>query len=302
MSNTDNDPIASANWWQTAWFTVTVFVGLSAIVAAYMVFRAGNTYQDAVRTEANTKIAGQELRIAELNNETQALKTEAESEKTKRAESDAKIAELTAETAKAKEETAKSNERIARLNVEVETAKADALQAKEGIANAEARSLEASAEVARLNVIVANAEERRAVAEKALLELQEKAKDRHLTLDQRSKLLESLSNKEKGKLTVQCAVSGDPEPCNFAREFASVFIDAGWQVHLVTSGVRDPPPTDRGVNLWVNVKPNTSIKAPPGTGSIISAFESVNIKLDLLSRKSVNEGQIVLFVGFKPQI
>jgi hypothetical protein len=102
MSNVESksgeSAIANADKWQTIWFSVTVIIGLLAVAAAYMVFRAGNIYQDTVRRDADTRIARinleveaakeraaqAEIKAGEIEKQNLELRLDLESEKRKR--------------------------------------------------------------------------------------------------------------------------------------------------------------------------------------------------------------------------
>lgn len=221
---------------------------------------AAKANREAIRIEtaSNEKIAG-------LTKEAEALRAEAERARAERAEADKQIA----------------------------IAKADAARAKEGIANAEAVSARASVEVARLQVVVANAEQKRAEAERALIELQEKVKPRHLTAEQRARLLELLKANPKGTIHVS-AVTGDAESIAFGRELAEVLSEAGWNVgfnDILTFGG-----TPVGVFITLRSKENVPVRAI----ILQKALEQVGISAPAELNPNMPEDSVALVVGNKP--
>lgn len=217
MSTIQSSEIERAASQQTYVFVAYVILLVLTLVGTVFLYRAGNAYQQAVKADADARIAEAGTKAAEAN--AQAAKANEGLSK-----SNQEIARLTKEAEEARTERAEADKQIA-------IAKADAARAKEGIANAEAVSAKAAVEVARLQAVVANAETKRAEAERALLELQERIKDRHLSSEQKATLLTFLRSTEvKGKVDLFCAAGASNEPCNFAAEIADVFRQAGWEI------------------------------------------------------------------------
>jgi hypothetical protein len=286
-------PIEVAARNQTRLFIVYVVVlaigGIAATLLTVLVYRAGNAYQGAVKADADARIAEAGTKAAEAN--AQAAKANEGLGK-----SNEEIARLTAEAEQAKAERAEADRQIA-------IAKADAARAKEGIANAEAVSAKASVEVARLQIVVSNAEQKRAEAEKALLELQERIKDRHLTAIQRKSLLDGLAGRPNGQLEVRCPI-GSPEIRNFAVEFAQVFAESGWKVTLNDSVIINPAPT--GYRLWTHTSQTfragqqITDDVPDRFESIRNAFRNSGLPLEVQFSNEVPAGELILIIGFKP--
>lgn len=286
-------PIESAARNQTRLFIVYVVVlaigGLAATLLTVLVYRAGNTYQGVVRADADARIVEAGTKAALAN-------AEAAKANEGLGKSNAELARLTVEAEQAKTERAEADKQIA-------IAKADAARAKEGIANAEAESAKATVEVARLQVVVANAETRRAEAEKALLELQERIKDRHLTAEQKRKFLAALNGKPNGQVEVRCPL-GNPEVRSFALEFAEVFKERGWQVTLNDRVIITPAPTD--LRLWIHTDESSETprlvtgEAPIRARSIIDAFASAGLRLEIQFDHEVPKDGLVLLIGYKP--
>lgn len=151
--------------------------------------------------------------------------------------------------ATADQKAADAGKETARLTKEAEQAKAEQANANKQIEIAKADSAKASVEVAGLQVTVAKAEQRRAEAEKALLELQERVKDRHLTAAQLKTLSDNLTNRPSGQLEIRCPVA-NPEARNLALEFVQLFTSSGWQVTLNDRVMMTPAPV--GLKLWTH--------------------------------------------------
>jgi len=100
---------------------------------------------------------------------------------------------------------ANAKEKIAELTTEAETAKRDRAEAdkqialaKENAERAKAGAAQASQRTAELSLAVEQEARKRAEAERLYLELKEKIKDRHLTTEQRARLLELFKTNPKG--------------------------------------------------------------------------------------------------------
>src|SRR5437868_4440043 len=145
------------------------------------------------------------------------------------ADADEKAAEARATAAKADKAVAQSKEEIARLTAEAEQAKKDRTEADKQIAIAKADAANATKETAKLSLAVQKEARKRAEAERALLELQERLKPRHLTGEQRATLLELLKKIPKGKVKIYAFI-GDNEAIDFSAELLEVLTEAGWPV------------------------------------------------------------------------
>ena len=137
----------------------------------------------------------------------------------------------------ADEKIQESRERIAELNKQSETLKADAAAARVQIVDGNAEAARANAQAAkaneradRLELETAKQREKTAEAERALLELQERIKDRHLTTAQRAAIAQKLASAPKGRISVSC-LGGTLEPCAYAAEFVELLRSSGWGVN-----------------------------------------------------------------------
>ena len=286
-------PIESAAKSERTWlFVLAAWIVISALVTGVLtvlLYKKTGKYQETVKVDADARIAEAGTKAALAN-------AEAAKANEGLGKSNAEIARLTVEAEQAKTERAEADKQIA-------IAKADAARAKEGIANAEAQSAKATVEVARLQVVVANAETKRAEAEKALLELQERIKDRHLTADQRRKFLAALNGKPNGQVEVRCPL-GNPEVRSFAMEFVEVFKERGWQVTLNDRVIISPAPTD--LRLWIHTDESTDAprvvtgEAPIRARSIVDAFASAGLRLEIQFDHEVPKDGLVLLIGYKP--
>jgi hypothetical protein len=226
------------------------------------------------------------------------------------ADANAGAAEANRKAAEANEGLAKSGEKIAALTKEAEQAKTERAEADKQIAIAKADAAKASegtatatAEVSRLRITVANAETERAKAEKSLLQLQEKIKDRHLTVEQRSHLVEFLTKSLKGQIEVRCVI-GNPEARQLALEYLDVFKTAGWEVGLMDRVLIMPTPV--GIKLWTHSDQVTPEGAPitdnvPDRAlSIIGAFEHAHLPIEVQFNHEMPKDILYLIVGYKP--
>ncbi len=282
--------IERAATWQTYVFVGYVFLLLFTLVGTVLLYKAGNAYQEAVKADADAKSA--------------ASNAIAETAKKDAAEANAKAAQADLGAAKANEGLAKSNEEIARLTKEAEALRAEAENAKANIVIAQADAAKATegaakagVEVANLQVVVANAETRRAEAERALLEVQERLKDRHLTTEQRARLLELLKANPKGAINVSCIAGSSAEPCNFADEIVAVLTEAGWQVDFTGRGMIMVGGTPVGVFIQVH----NAAKAPIRAEVLQKALGAIDVEAGGVVSETMQEGTVNLVVGAKPQ-
>lgn len=121
---------------------------------------------------------------------------------------------------------------------EAESAEANrkAAEAGEGTAKALSEAASANERAGKLELEAAGQRERAAKAEAALLELQRKMKDRHLSVEQRVHLIAILSANPKGKITVEC-IGGNQEPCAFAADIVDALKASGWTIAEFNTGV-----------------------------------------------------------------
>lgn len=183
-----------------------------------------------------------------------------------------------------------------------ELADAEELEKTKKVAEIEQSNLQLRGQVATLETSAAKQQERAAVAEKNLLELQQRVKDRHLSGEQKILLAKRLKGSAKGQLEIRCLV-GNPEGRNFAVEIMDVFAANGWQVTLNDRVLITPTPV--GIKVWThsdNTHESASgeIEAPERITSILKAFEDAHLVIEPQSSPDIQKGSLALIVGFKP--
>lgn len=177
---------------------------------------------------------------------------------------------------------------------EIASAGARAAEANKTAAEAGAQVAAANERTKILELEVPKQRERAAKAEKALLELQEKLKDRHLTAPQRVDLIKFLNRSSDGAIEVICAGGQNPEPCLFASEIVEILKSTGWTVsfsngNLFLGGV--PP-----VGLTIQIDG----QAPPRATALWQAFENIGLAASITGKEGRVSDKILLIVGSKP--
>lgn len=142
--------------------------------------------------------------------------------------------ESKAESAKASAKGFESS--IAGANERAAKAEAQVAKAGQQAADAEAKAGKANERAAVLEKEAALQREKAANAERALLELQRRAEDRHLTAAQRAAMAGILRSSPKGDVIVECSGIG-LEPCALAAELVNVLEANGWKVAEFHKGV-----------------------------------------------------------------
>ncbi len=150
---------------------------------------------------------------------------------------------------------------------------------------------------------VANAEKERFEAQKALVELQERIQPRHLTADQRKRLVERLKSLPNGQLEIRSPV-GNPEARDFAVELMAAFESGGWQVSLNDRVIIFPTPV--GIQLWINTDQEVAAgrtitdQVPDPALFVIDAFKVASLPLESHFNRDTPKTDLWLIVGFKP--
>lgn len=222
-NQSDVSPIALADREQRRWFFLQiVFVlaaGLIAALLSYLAWRAGNKFQDAVRADADVRIAVAGENAARANAE--ALK----------ANEGLKIAEARIEEARA--ETAQASKEVAQLTKEAEALRADAEQARANIATAQVDAAQANERTQGLAIEVAEARRRQAEAERALeterlerLKIEEALAPRTIV----NSLLMADELRRFAGTGVYLTVVDDEEARELESDIVSVFKQAGWNI------------------------------------------------------------------------
>lgn len=281
-----------------------VIAALIAAVLAWQVWRSNNRYQEAVKTDADARIAEARSVAATANERAAVANAEAAKANAGLGKSNEEIARLTKEAEQAKTERAEADRQIA-------IAKADALRAREGIANAEAVSAKAAVEVARLQVVVANAEQRRAEAEKSLLELRERIQPRTLTAKQREDFVKVLKAFPPSTIDLGYTSSGCDDCFDFLQQFLPLFKKAGWAVRNEISVVNHLEIQVVGVALLMhgagtldpaNPPPPGEIELTPALGALRLALKTIGIDLQFINMGSSRDPHVAeLVIGLKPR-
>jgi DNA repair exonuclease SbcCD ATPase subunit len=208
-----------------------------------------------------------------------------------------KIAILNTRAESLKAEAAKAREGI-------ETAKADAARAKEGIANAEAQSAKATVEVTRLQSVVANAERERAVAQRALLELQERLKHRLASPEQAKNFVAEL--KKLPKQTIDLGFIGGPadDSFDFTVQLLGLFKEAGWTVRNERNIEHFMDLQFAGIGLFINgpqAEPGTRIpvETTPIMVVLQAAFKTLGMDLEFVNWPPQDKEFVRVVVGTK---
>jgi hypothetical protein len=246
-------------------FVISIIFGvLAALIAAllaWLLWRANNKYQDTVKADA-----------------------------------DARIAEAQQKAATALKDAGTANETALRLEGDnltlrgqVATLETQAADAKKDVAGLQIAALDAKAAQQRVETDLAKQQERAAIAEKSLLELQERLRHRHLTGEQRSAIIESSKTVPKGEVIVYAFI-GDDEAITFSVELVEALVAAGWNakhagqhVSLFTSG------------LGILVRKLETAHA----GSLQKVLKDAHLEAKGIVTDQVQEGVVALFVGPK---
>jgi hypothetical protein len=156
--------------------------------------------------------------------------------------------------------------------------------------------IDAKAAQQRVEIDLGKQQERAAKAEKDLLELKEKVKDRHLTTEQSKNLVAFLSPYTKGTITVGC-LGGTPEPCSFADELIAALKASNWTVTM----------TGRGTMIVGGTPVGLIIQVPSSNAAYAGLLQTALTHIGLSAAGEILPGMsadvpINLFVGSKPPI
>ena len=198
-----------------------------------------------------------------------------------------KDTELTRFQAESKAAIAASDARAAEANEKAAGAAA-------GTARALGEAAAASERAGKVELEAERQRERAANAEQELGALKARIADRHLTSDQRRKLITVLSGEPKGEIEVNC-VGPQPEPCAFASEIVDVLKAVGWNVSKFIQGVIPVGGTPVGLAIRVNSK-----AAPARAAALQKAFAAVGLSAPGIVAEGLPEDSVILEVGSKP--
>jgi hypothetical protein len=150
------------------------------------------------------------------------------------------------------------------------------------------------AEAARLRLDLSKQQEKTVNAEKALLELRERTRQRSLTEGQREHLISSLRTVRMGDFEIWSQV-GDPESNAFADQLNAVFGDVGWGWQ---AGIL--PYTDAPNGLTVRVRSKGSI--PEYAARFLQAAGEIGISVAISEDPNdprLDKDRVYLIVGSK---
>ncbi|MBV8859054.1 MAG: hypothetical protein JOZ02_19135 [Acidobacteria bacterium] len=265
-----------------AWYMVAQIAGV--ILVALTVGTAAATVATGyfVGKKKDEQVRQHEEKIADAGKEIARLNAETERAKADRDEANRQIEGAKADAAKAQTETAR---------VESEGKKELARVEGEAGAKIEAARAEAARQVGEVEKEVARQQERAAIAERALLELQERIKDRVITPEKRARMLAILKQDSKGTTTISFAVN-DKEAFNFAKQLAEVLAEAGWNVTLGNPSVESTPVG--GIGIFVR---NAQT---PGAGALQQALGEIGYPASGHINHELPEGYVGVFVSLKP--
>lgn len=195
------------------WNWLYVWLVFAAVIVAAAVFMAQFL---AIRKGRQLASAQSALLKAKDDNLTGELK-----------DKDVKIADATKLGQEAKERAEKLEHDNLTLRGQVATLETNAAQAQKDVANLQKAASDAKAAQQRVETELAKQRERTAIAERSLLELQDKLRYRNVSKEQREAFIKATSRATKGEIEVS-ALSGDPESIAFAESLRTLVVDAGW--------------------------------------------------------------------------
>lgn|GEM_PF-5320881 len=150
----------------------------------------------------------------------------------------------------------------------------------------------ANERAAKLELDAATQRQRAAIAERSLLELQQKLAPREFTAVERKTLIEFLHSAPKGEIDI--SQTGDPEASRFAETIAQLLVDAGWTLNSQV-GMWVGTPTVAGVVIIVR----DTNHAPARAKSLQDAFKLIGLNAVGLSASGRAEDTVTLIVGPK---
>jgi hypothetical protein len=151
----------------------------------------------------------------------------------------------------------------------------------------ERENLKLQGEVAKLQTKAAD-------SQRELLELQERTKPRHLTDEQRIKLIDLLKQQPKGTIEIEC-IAGDKESCDFARQISDMLSFVGWKITSLGSLVIGGQPPS---GLLIFFK--DAMSTPTGAKALQEALLSVGFPALGQLHSEYPQDKLTLMVGVKP--
>jgi hypothetical protein len=205
---------------------------------------------------------------------------------------DVLIEEARASASSADERAEKANERAQKIEGENLILRTDLNKATEEVAGLQKDAANARAAQQTVEIELSKQKERTAIAERLLLELQERVKPRHITPAQAQAMISALRNAPKTKISFY---SVDAESSALVRQLSSVLEQAGWN----EIGGGD------GKEVYAFSPPFTGIKITQKTvtlslKAISEAFRTAGLSITPGYNETMMEGLIEIQIGSKP--
>jgi hypothetical protein len=178
-----------------------------------------------------------------------------------------------------------AEERASKNEADTALAKSTAATANEGAAKAQERTK-------MVELAVEQQRERAAKAEKELLVLKERQKERRLTPAQRTNLVTVWSGTEKGDVSIDF-MAADGESEAFARDIADALKASGWTV------TRVGPLVPVGISAPIGLRLLVRDRETPLVKGLISGFDHIGIRGEVVINPKANP-PVQLWVGTKP--
>ncbi len=279
---------------QTYLFVGYVSLLLLTLVGTVLLYRAGNRYQDAVKRDADARIAEAGSNAAQANERAQNLEHDNLILRNDLNTESGKVAGL---------QKAASDALAQQQRVQTE------LSAQQGrTANLEKAATDAKAAQQGIQTELAKQQERAANAERALLKLREEVKDRDLTAAQRKEILEFLRANPKGTIRIAIPLN-NAEAMDFALILSRALKEGGWNVRddlsqiagvqfaiglsLVVESPENHPPYAAVLQQALN------LIGFPTEGFFV---EGIGQKEKAILEQSMMGDKVLLMVGGKPKL
>jgi hypothetical protein len=205
--------IERAATWQTYVFAGYVFLLVLTLVGTIVLYKAGNAYQEAVKSEADARIAEAGNRAAQANDSAQKANERAQNLEHDNLTLRSQVATLETQAADAKKDVAG-----------LQKAAADAKAAQQRV---EIDLKNAVAQQQKIQIELARQQERAAKAEMELAEIRGRQEPRKLPID---KFVGALEGKPKGDVEILIPRE-DGEAFAFGLQLAGALNLAGWRVN-----------------------------------------------------------------------
>jgi hypothetical protein len=136
-------------------------------------------------------------------------------------------------------------------------------------------------------------------SQRELASLKEELAPRHLTDEQKSRLLQTLSNYKDEQIEIRC-IFGDHESKEYGEEFVSIFRSAGWNTggSLYQTGFAKDP---HGVQIAVNANEAAGGRLPSATMVLRQELLNLGImtNMQILAVPDAEVGKLNLYIGKK---